>query len=80
MSSKLRKLSEAGNSAHSSIEDINAAGNIKVGMRVYHDRFGEGKVMELEGDFPNTKVTVIFNTSGQKQLLLKFAKLRILGR
>ena len=79
VSPKLRRLSETSNTAKSTNEDINASGKIKVGMRVYHDRFGEGKVLELDNELPNQKVTVLFNTSGQKQLLLKFAKLRILG-
>jgi DNA helicase-2/ATP-dependent DNA helicase PcrA len=32
----------------------------------------------MEGEFPNKKATVFFQSAGQKQLLLKFAKLRIL--
>ncbi len=50
---------------------------IHVGMEVEHQRFGRGKVLNLEGDFPNKKATVFFQSAGQKQLLLKFAKLRI---
>ena len=50
---------------------------IQVGMSVEHQRFGVGKVISLEGEFPNIKAMVFFQTSGQKQLLLKFAKLRI---
>ena len=46
-------------------------------MTVKHERFGTGKVVQLEGVFPNTKATVVFNEAGQKQLLLKFAKLDI---
>ena len=51
--------------------------NLQVGMIVKHERFGTGKVEQLEGNFPNTKATVIFETAGQKQLLLKFAKLEV---
>ena len=43
-------------------------------MEVEHDRFGKGKVLQIEGD----KATVFFPNVGQKQLLLKFAKLTIL--
>jgi len=50
---------------------------IQMGMSVEHQRFGIGKVVSLEGEFPNIKAMVFFQTSGQKQLLLKFAKLRI---
>lgn len=51
---------------------------LNVGVRVLHDRFGEGVVTALEGSGPNTKATVDFAHSGQKNLLLKFAKLTIL--
>lgn len=50
---------------------------IKTGMEVEHERFGRGKVVALEGIGPNKKATVFFAGIGQKQLLLKFAKLRI---
>ncbi|MBN2681681.1 MAG: UvrD-helicase domain-containing protein [Bacteroidales bacterium] len=53
--------------------------NIQAGMNVEHERFGKGKVLAIEGSPPNTKATVFFQNAGQKQLLLKFAKLRILG-
>jgi DNA helicase-2/ATP-dependent DNA helicase PcrA len=52
---------------------------IQVGMMVMHERFGDGKVIHIEGDAPNAKATVFFQSAGQKQLLLKFAKLKILG-
>ena len=51
---------------------------IKVGDQVVHERFGKGKVVEVNGEFPNTKATVFFPSSGQKQLLLKFAKLQLI--
>jgi DNA helicase-2/ATP-dependent DNA helicase PcrA len=44
---------------------------------VEHDRFGYGKILSIEGDGPNRKAVVAFDTAGQKTLLLKFAKLRI---
>jgi DNA helicase II / ATP-dependent DNA helicase PcrA len=50
---------------------------IQVGMQVSHERFGLGKVIHIEGTPPDAKATVFFQTSGQKQLLLKFAKLKI---
>ena len=51
---------------------------LKVGNEVIHDRFGKGKVVDLNGEYPNTKATVFFPSSGQKQLLLKFAKLQLI--
>ena len=53
-------------------------GNLQVGMEVEHERFGFGKVINLEGNKPDIKATIFFKEIGQKQLLLKFAKLRIL--
>ncbi len=49
------------------------------GMQVEHQRFGVGKVMKVEGVLPNIKATVFFQSAGHKQLLLKFAKLKIIG-
>jgi len=51
--------------------------NLQVGMEVEHERFGFGKVISLEGNKPDIKATIFFKEIGQKQLLLKFAKLRI---
>jgi DNA helicase-2/ATP-dependent DNA helicase PcrA len=51
---------------------------IKTGMQVEHPRFGTGKVINLEGPGPNRKATVFFAEHGHKQLLLKFAKLKII--
>jgi len=53
-------------------------GSLKVGSRVEHARFGQGVVEALEGSEPNIKATVNFPI-GKKQLLLKFAHLRIIG-
>jgi DNA helicase-2/ATP-dependent DNA helicase PcrA len=49
---------------------------IRVGIRVEHPRFGIGEVTALEGADSNIKATVSFPI-GKKQLLLKFAKLRV---
>lgn len=48
------------------------------GAEVEHARFGKGKVLKLEGEAPDLKATVFFPKAGQKQLLLKFAKLRVI--
>jgi DNA helicase II / ATP-dependent DNA helicase PcrA len=50
---------------------------ISVGMFVEHERFGRGKVLNIEGKMPDLKAKVFFPNSGEKNLLLKFAKLRI---
>ena len=55
-----------------------SSGAIAPGVEVKHARFGKGKVLKLEGQEPNVKATVFFPSAGQKQLLLKFAKLEVL--
>ena len=50
---------------------------IAQGVNVWHEKFGKGKVLRVEGASPNEKATVFFPKAGQKQLLLKFAKLEI---
>jgi DNA helicase-2/ATP-dependent DNA helicase PcrA len=54
------------------------ADQIQPGVEVMHDKFGKGKVLSLEGDAPDIKATIFFPSAGQKQLLLKFAKLKVL--
>lgn len=56
-----------------------AAGELSSGLMVQHQRFGMGKVEAVEGTGENAKATVVFNNFGKKQLLLKFAKLKILS-
>jgi DNA helicase-2/ATP-dependent DNA helicase PcrA len=46
-------------------------------MEVEHQKFGFGKVLTLDGPPSDIKTTILFKELGQKQLLLKFAKLRI---
>jgi DNA helicase-2/ATP-dependent DNA helicase PcrA len=55
----------------------NAANEFQNGMEVEHEKFGFGKIVQLEGTLPDVKATVFFQGLGNKQLLLKFAKLRI---
>ena len=47
-------------------------------MRVNHERFGQGKILQIEGLSDNKKAIIFFDGIGQKTLLLKFAKLEIL--
>jgi DNA helicase-2/ATP-dependent DNA helicase PcrA len=51
---------------------------IVAGMQVEHNRFGKGEVLRIEGADDNRKALINFQNLGQKQLLLKYAKLRIL--
>ena len=58
---------------------IDVAKDLQIGMEVEHQRFGFGKVLHLEGEQANKKAIVFFTAVGQKQLLLKYAKLKIIG-
>ena len=49
------------------------------GVKIEHQRFGIGTVVKIEGTGENTKATVEFRNAGTKQLLLKFAKFKIIG-
>jgi DNA helicase-2/ATP-dependent DNA helicase PcrA len=52
--------------------------SIQQGMTVEHQRFGKGKVVHIEGNLSERKATVFFQQiKEEKQLLLKFAKLKI---
>ncbi len=50
---------------------------IQVGMTVFHVKFGTGKVQAIEGNGDSRKAIVFFDGVGEKQLMLKFAKLTI---
>ena len=51
---------------------------IMPGMKVQHEKFGIGLVQVIEGAGDSRKATVFFEGVGQKQLMLKFAKLTII--
>ncbi len=72
------KLAKKLPSQPTSVAKIANLDKIKVGTMVSHKLFGKGKVVNIEGDAPNTKVSIEFENSGKKQLLLRFAKLTIL--
>lgn len=52
---------------------------LQEGMRVMHQKFGTGIILSIDGAGANKKATVSFDTNGTKQLMLKFAKLKILS-
>jgi len=53
--------------------------NIQPGLAVEHEKFGKGKVLQIEGVADNRKATIFFAEVGEKQILLKFARLKIIG-
>ncbi len=52
--------------------------DLVVGAKVVHQRFGEGKILNFEGDAAKKMATVFFNNHGNKKLMLNFAKLMML--
>lgn len=51
---------------------------LSVGQMIEHQRFGIGKVVKVEGTGDNCKATVEFRHAGVKQLLLKFARFKVI--
>ncbi|TYB79725.1 ATP-dependent helicase [Bizionia myxarmorum] len=52
---------------------------LAVGNMVEHLRFGKGEVLQIEGAGADVKAEIKFNNGGVKKLLLRFAKLEIIG-
>ncbi len=60
-------------------EDFNQGNaSLRPGSRVMHEKFGLGKVVDVVGSGDMTKATVHFEGNNVKQLMLKFAKLKVL--
>lgn len=60
-------------------KDYNEEFGIGVGSIIEHQRFGIGEVKRLENSGENSKATVVFRHAGEKQLLLKFARFKVLS-
>jgi DNA helicase-2/ATP-dependent DNA helicase PcrA len=59
--------------------DEAALSTLKVGTRVGHMRFGQGTIVALEGQGPDMKAEINFDSAGLKKLLLRFAKLSLVS-
>jgi DNA helicase-2/ATP-dependent DNA helicase PcrA len=55
--------------------DFEANKALKPGDIVMHEKFGQGRITDIEGNWPETKATIAFTNAGEKKLLLKYAKL-----
>lgn len=69
-----KNLTKISNSSATATVDSAASLNLEKGMMVNHQKFGNGIIENLE----NGKATINFQNVGNKQLLLKFAKLSII--
>ncbi|MEW4924705.1 UvrD-helicase domain-containing protein [Algibacter sp. 2305UL17-15] len=70
----LKPVSKTSNGAANLFDNKLAVGNI-----VKHIRFGNGEVIKIEGQGADTKAEIKFETGGSKKLLLRFAKLEVIG-
>ena len=52
--------------------------SLEVGRKIEHERFGIGKVISIEGTGENAKACVEFEMAGRKNLLLKFARYKLI--
>ncbi len=52
--------------------------NIIEGQKVIHERFGKGEVLKIDGMGDNAKASIQFENVGIKQLLLRFARLKVI--
>ncbi|PCI77472.1 MAG: DNA helicase II [SAR86 cluster bacterium] len=53
--------------------------DLSLGQRVLHGKFGEGVILNYEGQGPNARVQVSFDAVGSKWLVLSYAKLEVLA-
>ena len=75
-SANIRKLKPIGNaSSNSNLFDS----KLTIGNIVIHERFGKGEVVSLEGAGADKKAEIKFEVGGIKKLLLRFAKLDVIG-
>lgn len=72
---KMKKASEVEIPADANLFD----GELTVGNRVKHLKFGRGEVLKIEGKGADKKAEIDFEFGGLKKLLLRFAKLEVIG-
>jgi DNA helicase II / ATP-dependent DNA helicase PcrA len=66
----------SGTNSYTILPGITSSEVFNEGDNVQHERFGNGKIISIEGQPPNTTATVEFEKDGKKKLLLRFAKLK----
>ncbi len=71
----LKKLTPASSNGNTTTRNY----NLSVGNMVKHDRFGQGKVLTIEGSGNDVKAAIDFQNNGIKKLLLRFAKLTVVS-
>ncbi len=69
----LRKVS----ATVSGVSAVGGSAPVSAGQFIEHERFGRGEIIRVEGTGDNCKATVRFQHAGEKQLLLKFARFKV---
>ena len=67
------------NTSASSIHQASSNAPLCAGQVIEHERFGIGDVLRVEGMGDNCKATIRFRNVGEKQLLLRFARFKVIG-
>ena len=67
------------NASSSSSKSTTVDSNLKIGNIVMHERFGKGEIVNLEGVGADKRAEIRFDVGGLKKLLLRFAKLDVIG-
>lgn len=73
----LKRVTEASAPVARPAASVASAG-VQPGQVIEHERFGLGDVIKVEGVGENCKATVRFRNAGEKQLLLKFARFKVI--
>ncbi len=69
---------EGGARRRGAAESDSVAGGMRLGTRVRHGKFGEGIVLNVEGQGPHARVHVNFEQLGAKWLMLSLARLELM--
>ena len=78
MPRNLKKVSSVSNNNTSATSSSQSPiQGISAGQMIEHERFGLGEVVKVEGTGDNAKATIHFKNAGDKQLLLRFARFKI---
>ena len=75
----LKRVAPSANTASTSLSDGGSANRVQQGQLIEHERFGLGEVLKVEGEGDNAKATIRFKNAGDKQLLLRFARFKVLS-
>ncbi len=75
----LKRVAPSANTASTSPSAGASANRVQQGQLIEHERFGLGEVLKVEGEGDNAKATIRFKNAGDKQLLLRFARFKVIG-